>query len=117
MMILELATAVNKQEETLMSENPTYAYVLRLVRREAFGKLSPKEEAIVDEHFEYLKKGLADKRVILAGPCLDGEFGIVIFRAASKKDAEDFMKSDPSVKKGVMTAELHSFRVSIMEKD
>ncbi|WXG44066.1 MAG: YciI family protein [Promethearchaeati archaeon SRVP18_Atabeyarchaeia-1] len=100
-----------------MNETPTFAYVLRLTRREAFGNFSPKEQAVVDEHFEYLKKGLAEKRVILAGPCLDGEFGIVIFRATSIKDAESFMKNDPAIKKGVMAGDLHSFRVSIMEKE
>jgi uncharacterized protein YciI len=55
--------------------------------------------------------------VILAGPCLDGEFGLVIFRANSKKDAESFMKYDPAIKKGVMAGELHSFRISLMEKE
>lgn len=100
-----------------MRQTLAFAYVLRLVRRESFGKFSPEEEAIVDEHFDYLKKGLAEKKVILAGPCLDGEFGLVIFRAGSSKDAESFMASDPAIKKGVMTGELHSFRVSLMEKE
>jgi len=60
-----------------MNTTPTFAYVLRLVRREAFCKMTAREEPVVDEHFKYLKKGLAEKKVILAGPCLDGEFGIV----------------------------------------
>jgi uncharacterized protein YciI len=99
-----------------MSDASTFAYVLRLIRRESFGNLSSQEEKIVDEHFEYLKKKLNEGKLILAGPCLDGEFGIAIFRAASKKEAESFVKNDPAIKDGVMTAELHPFRVSLIEK-
>jgi uncharacterized protein YciI len=99
-----------------MSDASTFAYVLRLIRRESFGKFSSQEEKIVDEHFEYLKKKLNEGKLILAGPCLDGEFGIAIFRAASKKEAESFVKNDPAIKDGVMTAELHPFRVSLIEK-
>jgi uncharacterized protein YciI len=97
-----------------MSEMSTFAYVLRLVKPESFGHASPQDEAIIDEHFEYLKKALAERRLILAGRCLDGEFGIAIFSAESEKQAEEFMKNDPAVKKGVMTAELHPFRIALM---
>jgi uncharacterized protein YciI len=100
-----------------VSQTLTFAYVLRLVRKEDFGKFSQEDELILDEHFDYLKKGLAEKKVVLAGPCLDGEFGLVIFRALSNGDAENFMRNDPAIKKGVMTGELHSFRVSLMEKE
>jgi uncharacterized protein YciI len=101
----------------LLSEISTFAYVLRLSRLGAFGRFSTKEEEIIDEHFDYLKKALAEKKLILAGPCLDGEFGLVIFRAASKEEAENFMKNDPAVRNQVMNAELHPFRVSLIEKE
>jgi uncharacterized protein YciI len=102
---------------TLTSEMPTFAYVLRLARSGAFRQFSAKEEATIDQHFDYLKKGLAEKKLILAGPCVDGEFGLVIFRAASKEEAENFMRNDPAVKNHVMNAELHPFRVSLIEKE
>ena len=108
---------ITGQQGNHVTNVSTFAYVVKLARPGAFENMTPKEEAVVDEHFEYLKSGLAEKRVILAGPCLDGAFGIVIFRAHSAKDAEKFMKNDPAVKQGVMTGELHSFRVSIMEKE
>jgi uncharacterized protein YciI len=78
--------------------------------------MSSHDETIVDEHFEYLKKALTEGKLTLAGRCLDGEFGVVIFRAESERDAKDFMKNDPAVKKGIMTAELHSFRLALIEK-
>ncbi len=35
------------------------------------------------------------------------------FRCDSEEAAAEFMRSDPAVQGGVMTAELHSFRVSL----
>lgn len=99
-----------------MTKELTFIYVLRLVNPGSLAKMSPKEEAIVDEHFEYLKKALAGGRLFLAGRCLNGEFGIVIFHADSEKQGEDFMKNDPAIKKAIMTAELHPFRIALMER-
>jgi uncharacterized protein YciI len=94
-----------------------FVYVLKLVRRESFGRMSSQEEAVVDEHFEYLKKALVEGKLTLAGQCVDGEFGLVIFRAESEKQADEFMKNDPAVKKGAMTAEMHPFIIALTEKN
>lgn len=98
-----------------MSNMSTYVYVLSLIDHGKFGKMSSEEEVVMSEHFERLKKALADGILILAGPCLDGEFGVVIFRARSDKEAEEFMENDPAVRHDIMTAELHPFRVSLIE--
>lgn len=99
-----------------MKKMSTFLYVVKLTKPEMWGKMSSEEEAIVDEHFERLKLVLADGKLVLAGPCLDGAFGIVVFRAESEKEAEKFVRNDPAVKKGIMNAELHPFRVSLIEK-
>ncbi len=99
-----------------MTTELTFIYVLRLVNPESLAKMSPAEEAIIDEHFEYLKQYLTKGKLTLAGRCLNGEFGIVIFRAESEEQAKDFMKNDPAVKKSVMTAELHPFRITLLER-
>lgn len=98
-----------------MNEMLTFIYVLRSVRPDLIKNTSPKEEAILSEHFEYLKRGLQNGLLVLAGPCLDGTFGIVIFLAHSEDEAGLFMKDDPAVKGGLMTGELHPFRISLME--
>jgi uncharacterized protein YciI len=98
-----------------MTTELTFIYVLRLVDLESLAKMSP-EEAIIDEHFEYLKQYLTVGKLTLADRCLNGEFGIVIFRAESEGQAKDFMKNDPAVNKGTMAAELHRFRVALMER-
>lgn len=98
-----------------MTNMSTYIYVLNLIDHQKFGRMSPEEETVMSEHFERLKKALTDGRLILAGPCLDGEFGIVVFRARSEEEAREFMENDPAVKHGIMTATLHPFRVSLIE--
>ena len=95
----------------------TFVYVLKLVRPESLGRMSPQEEALVDEHFEYLKKAMSEGKLVLAGRCTNGEFGIVIFRAESEKQANEFMKNDPAVKEGFMTAEMHPFHIALIEKN
>lgn len=99
-----------------MTTEMTFVYVLKLIGSESPSKMSPEQQAIVDEHFEYLKKAFAQGKLSLAGRCLNGEFGIVIFQADSEKRAEEFMKNDPAVKRSVMTAELHPFRIALMER-
>ncbi len=98
-----------------MNEMSAFIYVLKLLRPESVDNMSPEEEEIINEHFEYLKRNLNEGTLILAGPCLDGAFGIVIFRSLSQKEAETFMNNDPAVTKGLMTAELHPFHVSLIE--
>lgn len=92
-----------------------FIYVLKLAKKRS-EEFSSAEEAIMEEHFDRLKKALAEGKLVFAGPCEDRAFGIVVFRAESKKEAEKFMKNDPAVKHGIMKAELHPFHVSLAEK-
>lgn len=92
-----------------------FIYVLKLAKNRS-EEFSSAEEAIMEGHFDRLKKTLAEGRLVFAGPCEDRAFGIVVFRAQSKEEAEKFMKNDPAVKHGIMTAELHPFHVSLAEK-
>jgi uncharacterized protein len=68
------------------------------------------------EHFAYLQNLLKNKKLILAGPCLDGAFGIVIFEASSQEEAGSIMKNDPSIKSGIMRGELHNYKISLSKK-
>jgi uncharacterized protein YciI len=91
----------------------SFIYLLRPVRPGFVETMTPREEAVVEEHFAHLQRLLAEGRLILAGPCLDGTFGVVIFEATSEEEAASLMRADPAVRESVMTAELHAFRVSL----
>lgn len=95
-----------------------FLYRIRPVRAEMMESPTEKENAIVEEHFNYLKD-LTDKGVvILAGRTLNaGEsaFGLVIFHAESEEAARRIMEGDPGVRKGVFRAEVFAFRVVLVE--
>jgi uncharacterized protein YciI len=90
-----------------------YIYLIHPFRHGFFDAPTPEEEAIIDDHFAYLKKAAELGTVLLAGPCTDETFGLVIFRAENEEAANAFMFNDPSVKKNVMAAELHPLHISI----
>ncbi len=92
---------------------PEYLYLLHPYRHGFFERPTPEESAIMEEHFAYLQQAAAQGRVLLAGPCLDDTFGLVIFRAENDQAAQDFMFGDPSVEKNVMAAELHPLSISL----
>jgi uncharacterized protein len=93
-----------------------WLYAIRSPRGARFLEDATEEEgAVMREHFAYLKSALDAGRVVLAGPATDGLFpGIVVFEAADEDEARAFMAADPSVRAGVMLAELHPFRVSLL---
>ena len=91
-----------------------WIYLVRPVRPGFPGGPTPAEAAAIDRHFEYLKVMLENGSLVLAGPCLDTAFGIVVFRAADKEAAGRVMRGDPAVQEGVFTSELHAFRVSLL---
>lgn len=92
---------------------PEYLYLIHPYRHGFFDDPTPEEQSVMDEHFDYLKQAAADGTVILAGPCLDDTFGLVVFCVENDDAANAFMFNDPSVKKNIMAAELHPMRVSI----
>lgn len=95
---------------------PAFIYLIRPTRPGFFEGTTPEEDAILSKHYEHLRQQTEAGVVMLAGPCLDETFGIVVFRAASPQEAEAFMNSDPAVQARVMFAELHPFRVSLIRR-
>lgn len=91
----------------------TWIYVVHLIRPAAIASPTEEESAAIDRHFVRLQQACGAGIVRLAGPATDGAFGIVIFEAADETAARSFMADDPAVRAGVMTAELHPFRVSL----
>jgi uncharacterized protein YciI len=73
------------------------------------------EEAIVKQHFNYIKS-LTEKGIVLVFGRTQNSgaqtFGIIIFRAESQEAAQSIMNNDPAVKQGVMQAELYLYKVA-----
>jgi uncharacterized protein YciI len=90
-----------------------YIYLIHPLRDGFFEQPTPEEDVIMEEHYQYLKQATDAGIVLLAGPCLDDTFGLVIFTAENDKTANTFMFNDPSVRKNVMMAELHPLHISL----
>jgi uncharacterized protein YciI len=90
-----------------------YLYLIHPYRHGFFDSPTPEEAVIMEEHFQYLQTAAEAGTVLLAGPCTDDTFGLVVFRAGNDDAASVFMFNDPSVKKNIMVAELHPMRVSV----
>ena len=95
---------------------PEYIYLIHPIRHGFFDAPTLEEDAVMEEHFQYLQKASKEGTVLLAGPCTDETFGLVVFRAENEQAASAFMFIDPSVKANVMMAELHPFRVTLVGK-
>lgn len=98
-----------------MSQVTQYLYTITPVRANFIEEMTPEEATIMQTHFHYLQNLLQEGVLILAGPCLDSSFGIVILNAESEEAARQLMENDPAVANNVMTAELHPFRASLMQ--
>lgn len=95
---------------------PEFIYLIHPFRQEFFENPTPQEDAVMEAHYEYLKQATEQGVVLLAGPCLDETFGIVVLTAESESAARAFMLNDPCVKSNVMMAELHPMKVSLLKK-
>ena len=101
-----------------MTDKNLYLYRIEATRPEMLTEGGTAEEdAIMGEHFLYLKQKTEDGTIFLAGPSFrnDGSgMGITIFEAEDDAAAEAFMNGDPAVQKGVMKAEWLHFRLSLL---
>jgi uncharacterized protein YciI len=95
---------------------PEYLYLIHPFRDGFFEQPTSEENTVMEAHFQYLEQATEAGIVLLAGPCLDDTFGLIVFRAGNDESARAFMFDDPSVKKNVMMAELHPMRVSFQGK-
>jgi len=80
-------------------------------------QMLPEEEAAMKAHAAYLDQLASEKTLLLVGPCLDRAFGVSIFEASSLETARQIMAHDPTVERGVMTAEVHPFRISFLRQE
>lgn len=94
----------------------TFVYLTRPTRANFLQTVTKSEGETLSIHFEYLNAALKSETLIMAGPCLDAAFGIVVFKAASLVEAEKFMNNDPAVKAGIFSGELHPYRVSLFQR-
>lgn len=90
-----------------------YIYLIHPFRDDFFEHPTKEETTIMDQHYQYLTAAAEKGIVLMAGPCLDDTFGIVLLQAENEEVARTFMYNDPSVVNNIMMAELHPIRLSV----
>ena len=94
-----------------------YLYRIHPTRKEMLVTGPTQAEAsIVQEHFLYLQRLVAEGTVLLAGRTLTTDertFGIVILQAPSEDAALALMQNDPVVSRRVMAAELFPYAIAL----
>jgi len=92
-----------------------YYFVRLLSKRPGWPEdMTPEEEEIMAEHFDYLKNLVAEKRVVMAGPVWKPTFGLMILRVDSEAEAREIMKHEPSVSKGLHNYEMQEMILSLL---
>lgn len=97
-----------------MEDCSTFVYLTRPIRPGFVEQMLPEEAAAMQAHFAFLNQKLNEATFHLIGPCLDRAFGIAFFEAASLEAAQQLMKHDPAVERGVLHGEIHPFHISYL---
>ena len=92
-----------------------WIYFIHPPRDNFAATMTADEKRVWADHFDLLKRLLADGVVVLAGPTLGlVNTGIVIFEAPDEAMARRIMDEDPVIARGYARGELRPFRVSLM---
>lgn len=84
--------------------------------RESFvDDATPEEAAVIENHFEYLKRLLAEGNLIMAGRTERGEIGIAVIEVDNNDKANKIMADDPAVRAGIFTGQLYPFRLALIK--
>ena len=97
-----------------MARRPTFVTLLRSVRPDfTLESMTPEEKAIMQAHGLYLRQLLEEKQLILAGPCLDGAFGLGLFEADSAEDMRQMLAHDPAATSGAFFHDWHPVNIGL----
>jgi uncharacterized protein YciI len=97
-------------------ETTEFLYQIKPTRDNFMSNQTPEEQSALQAHFAYLQNLLHEGKLVLAGPCLDASFGVVILQDVLEDEAHLIMESDPAIVNGIMTGTLYPFRVSLLNK-
>jgi uncharacterized protein YciI len=92
-----------------------WIYFMHAPREDFAATMTEREDRVCDEHFERLKRLLAEGTLIMAGPTLGRiNTGVVVIEAPDEASARRIMEEDPMIASGLATGELRGFRVALL---
>ena len=104
-----LATlAVGAQEAPTPSRH--FAVVLERGPNWLAGKTASQQP--LGEHGRYLQHLMVSGKLVLAGPFLDDQGGLVLLKAADLAEAQQIASGDPAVRNGILKPTVHPFSIA-----
>jgi uncharacterized protein YciI len=92
-----------------------WIYFLHAPRENFAATMTDEEGAVWGEHFERLKRLLAEGVLVMAGPTLGPKnTGVAVIEADDEAAAQKIVDEDPAVASGIARGELRPFRVSLL---
>jgi uncharacterized protein YciI len=92
-----------------------WIYFIHAPREDFAATMTEAEERVWAEHFNRLKRLLAEGTLLLAGPTLGKvNTGVAVIEAPDEPAARRIMEEDPTIASGMATGELRGFRVALM---
>ncbi len=91
-----------------------FIYMVHPPRSTFVQDMTADEREIMLRHQAFLKGLLESGKLLLAGPCLDGAFGLGILKVTDGDEARRIAEADPAVATGLMKPELHAARFGFM---
>jgi len=92
---------------------PHFLVIYRPPRPTFAADATPEEERVVGSHFQFLKRLLAEGKLLLAGPCEDASMGLAVIECDNLDEARSILAADPAVQGRVFTGEIKPYRVSL----
>jgi uncharacterized protein YciI len=90
-----------------------FLYLLVPPRRTFVRDADAREREIMARHAEYLRAARDRGLLLMAGPTLDGAWGVGVLQTGDIAEAEAFRDGDPAVASGLMIGQLHPWSASI----
>ena len=76
-----------------------------------------REQPGIERHIGYMRRLFDEGRMVMGGPFLDDGGGLVLIEAESLDEATTLAGDDPTIRGGLLSAEVHPWRVVFRRED